>query len=858
MGVDAELIDKILSQINIDHVRFGSAQQAMDALATDAEKFEAAMNSVSNLLEGKGSLDDVEAYLNQISATFKRLNQEATDAQLIATIFRANEAISATGDGFKIAQGAAIEFSDGATYSMLSLIEATLDSYTTLTSVEEAMGYLQLKNLYSQISAQSKKAIQDGVTEDLEKAKEAAENARDALKGMVDWLKDFDRYANLNRINEELNRDFENLEFEIEFTTNADVVARDTKEIINNLNDQIALNQSGINAAHREEDMWKDVLQKGFSDYVSFDDSGAALVDAGKLQDIQEEILSLNKAGDSEGAAALQQTYDNLMSAVDGYTRAREAADSYYKAQQEAFEKQREVLKKSYESIKELEDLIIDTMMDVEDRELEALKKKYENIQKENDKYLESIQEMIDEERRIRDRADREEEVRDKEKKLAMMKMDTSGVYDADIRNLEKELEDDYQNLEDQSVDDAVSALGREYDAEKEQMDKNIEYWQNFLDHKRESMTDYHDFATNLINSGSDKVLAYLKDNNQEYVTSSKAGMAALDIEWDTLVNNGVGLAILFGQGVLTNIKDNIDICTESSEGFEKGILKYSQTAQTEHGKIEGTLESMTGYYDNLAKGVSGVLHYMELLDDAYYDAAEAAEALKTAQKAVVKGDEYKGTLPGTDTGDDDTNTETDTGNTQPVRKPWGDENSYIGQTSDVMVPSNWVWQKDEEPIRYNGEFYEKFYNVMSKKFGWIKNSKETLEWYENIHGEWVKRPKVGAEIWQFAKGGYVDYTGPAWVDGTKSHPEYMLNAVQTAQFESLVSALEFLAFKDNFSTNSPITPQSKSQDAQLNFTINVSQMDSDYDVDKMMERIQEKMKKASQYRNITVLKKTQ
>lgn len=42
-----------------------------------------------------------------------------------------------------------------------------------------------------------------------------------------------------------------------------------------------------------------------------------------------------------------------------------------------------------------------------------------------------------------------------------------------------------------------------------------------------------------------------------------------------------------------------------------------------------------------------------------------------------------------------------------------------------------------------------------------------------------------------YKNGGYVDFTGPAWVDGTPGKPEYMLNAGQTKLMESLVAALE-------------------------------------------------------------------
>jgi hypothetical protein len=50
--------------------------------------------------------------------------------------------------------------------------------------------------------------------------------------------------------------------------------------------------------------------------------------------------------------------------------------------------------------------------------------------------------------------------------------------------------------------------------------------------------------------------------------------------------------------------------------------------------------------------------------------------------------------------------------------------------------------------------------------------------------------------------------------------------------------------------------PNQQSGNATYNFTIKVDQMASDYDVDKLVDRIQDKMVKDSQYRNVTILKK--
>ena len=109
----------------------------------------------------------------------------------------------------------------------------------------------------------------------------------------------------------------------------------------------------------------------------------------------------------------------------------------------------------------------------------------------------------------------------------------------------------------------------------------------------------------------------------------------------------------------------------------------------------------------------------------------------------------------------------------------------------------------------------------------------------------------------KYATGGIADFTGPAWLDGTKSKPEAVLNPLQTQHF------IEFVNVLDSIFSES-ITPSSKdssfrrfSEGDTYQFNIEVSQMANDYDVDKLVSRIEEKMVKAGKYRNVNIVKKT-
>jgi hypothetical protein len=94
-----------------------------------------------------------------------------------------------------------------------------------------------------------------------------------------------------------------------------------------------------------------------------------------------------------------------------------------------------------------------------------------------------------------------------------------------------------------------------------------------------------------------------------------------------------------------------------------------------------------------------------------------------------------------------------------------------------------------------------------------------------------------------FETGGLADFTGPAWLDGTKSRPEYVLNADQTERFFSLIDVLE------GFDKNPTATE--KSGDSYIDVDINVESIASDYDVEQLADKIRSMIYDDATYRNV-------
>ena len=97
--------------------------------------------------------------------------------------------------------------------------------------------------------------------------------------------------------------------------------------------------------------------------------------------------------------------------------------------------------------------------------------------------------------------------------------------------------------------------------------------------------------------------------------------------------------------------------------------------------------------------------------------------------------------------------------------------------------------------------------------------------------------------ITKFATGGLATTTGPAWLDGTKSKPELVLNAQDTSNFLALKDVLA-KAVSGSKSINN-------TDNANYDIDIHVDQLANDYDVDKMVERVKKQITKDAGYRNV-------
>ena len=99
----------------------------------------------------------------------------------------------------------------------------------------------------------------------------------------------------------------------------------------------------------------------------------------------------------------------------------------------------------------------------------------------------------------------------------------------------------------------------------------------------------------------------------------------------------------------------------------------------------------------------------------------------------------------------------------------------------------------------------------------------------------------------QYATGGLVDYTGPAWVDGTPGKPEAFLNANQTAMIAAFTSNLAKM-----ISGKFPSTDMDAGSNCEIN--IEIGSIGADYDIDQAINKVKQEIVNSAQFRNVTLL----
>lgn len=485
---------------------------------------------------------------------------------------------------------------------------------------------------------------------------------------------------------------------------------------------------------------------------------------------------------------------ENLGSAIEAYisrleelqgqiedidTQIEDFKDKVTELQKEGMQDYLDFEQKVYDAIVNQQQQLIDDYQDLSDK-----------INDSNSKILDSIQRSIDLQRQIRDNTQTEEDINEKEARLAYLRQDTSNGNLLEIKQLEEELADDRQNYEDNLIDQQLERLTQQNDDAQTARERQIDLMQKQLDYASKN-GDFWNQTYELLASG------FSADGNLNQASQL----------WNLL---------------------------QKDEGW-KGMSKFGQLNWQE--EISKAILAASQGYANWNM----------------YKAKEIDKSLTTGdgRQLTYDGKQWKDSSGNIYSGVDYDSSigQFIYSGITPAKKPspsGADRGSYgsVGIGSRVRVNSKTPIYSNSYGGGAGRQYYanDPIYNILDENNGYYLVRHHKLS---SGYTGWFKKSDVKA----YKKGGLADFTGPAWLDGTKSSPELILNARDTENFIELKNILGSLM-------KSGITQTTSSSvgDMYFDIDINVDEISNDYDVEQLKKKIKQDITNDAMYRNVNLI----
>lgn len=684
--------------------------------------------------------------------------------------------------------------------------------------------------------------LNEQLIEDQKAVNEAAQALHEAKHGTEDFQSGLDGLINYERPLELINKQLENLKKNLNDVSNVDEAGEAIKQITGLYEDKMSTLQAESKVIDQSLANIRQELLDNYGNYVSFDDNGIMSVDF-SYQDIDDSDIIK-----TEGLEALIEEYNST------YDMALDKEQEYLDAQKE-FDELKSEARDKYIS---MEQNVIDVIKEQMQEEIDAVTEKYDALEEADNNYLDALQEAIDKQRELREQENQYEDLATKEKKLALMQRDTSGANRKETMSLEKEIEDNRQNLLDNETDNLIDSMKELYEKQKEARDLEIEA----MEAATENMQLINETALNIISgfSNAEDYQAWLLENDvsvqdmtvaqtEQYLEEAKetfagyaqyAALTAQEIALRTDVINQKA------DEMFTNTSENItnigtviqdtaeqakqDAIDDATEAHNEAVKKMNETQD----KIAETRQALQDAED------AAVLAHSAAMDEMIKASESGLLEVSTfAAKSLI---EFSGL---------------DLSSSEEVKK-FAEDNNFVNKDTGEYSQS-FVNALADKGYDTSAMIVDKQWQITGTPKGggptiYLPGSFNTRAEAEAILSEYIRKyggtldyisvtsiansERKGAYK-KYAKGGLVDYTGPAWVDGTPNKPESFLNSEDTARIGEAAKLLADLPIF-NSTSNAENAVSTNIGDTSIEIHINVESISDDYDVDQMIERVKQ------------------
>ena len=606
-------------------------------------------------------------------------------------------------------------------------------------------------------------------------------------------------------------------------------------DVLEKLNEQTIYGE-GINAAESARSQLSYLQSIGFSlNDLNFGENGRVAKNIVNLDTMYNESGELLQGQDLANAQVALM--ENFWAGIDGWRdELDDLYDSYREQEDKVIEnqnKQNEIFQAIRDNQIEVENKVLDAIVEARQREIDELQKNRDAYQQSVDKMVNGLNQALSEERRLYQTQQDKDDLTKMQRQLAILQR--SGGSSSQIKALQDQINSKQQEMyfdaREQQIQDIQDAANKQI----EQLDAQIDLMTESLEYEKENGLLWQQ-VQEILAGTPEQITDFISQNSAQYGSegATEVGKDIVDLQ------DKVGLFTSSRDGDFYNYYDKQ---VTSQQNAEERRISNINTA------VDKNTQNNYTYADNLSRQISNSVDGAAGSIVGAINNNSNSEVTSTyidtpAPETTVNLDSSPAPEPPAPTPTPAPAPESPAPTPAPAASQyWGEGTikkgfqyyTYANATTNNKGP---ILADDEKGAKYKiiqvsgdraqiDEVYDN--GKRATKF-----DKRWMTYNNKKHHTWKK----------YIEGGLVDYTGPAWVDGSPKKPELFLNSKQTQYIrDNLDSLINFehtlpksIESLNNLRNNLSETFVNNNEginieNIELNMT--VSQLNSSYDARK-------------------------
>lgn len=445
-----------------------------------------------------------------------------------------------------------------------------------------------------------------------------------------------------------------------------------------------------------------------------------------------------------------------------------------------------------------IEDIILDAIRNRYQVEWDMLKLDIEKKRKALDEEKSMIDERLKRRKEAEDEAEKYEKLAEYRRQYAAISADSTRTKDAaelrkKIADLEKDIgwdiAEDEANTQKKIIEDQLKG----YDEFVENGDEDLEAF----------LKDANNFAvevTDILGSSHDDLMEWLKGNIEDYGYSLDEQKQKTLNEWEDMYKQMLGIVDTYWEQIAATLTDK-DVFLN----YLKMSKSYINASADEQAQMLYQWGDMFDKWTLAQKRDAEYSHTDEGLENTDKVTYGSGGGSKTTTTSYNNGGVSESNVKALQ--------------------------SYLGVTADGKFgPATLAAAK--------AKFGSGITDAASAWAAYVNKNKTSSA---TIGSSGIKSSVNKNVMSAYATGGYVDYTGLAWVDGTKTKPEAFLNANDTALLRGMLDAASMLSIKPFISNvDSGSFNSTSSNVGEVNITINQAELKDDADFEEVAKKVGE------------------